>query len=113
MADATFINAPEGANPEPNAYHMVYTDRNGKGGSEKVVPQPDPALNESLTEEQVCDEVKAMILRTRGDLYNRGVTADKVTITKIGPLTPSDRDRFTTAIATEASPAKVTRILPK
>jgi hypothetical protein len=113
MPDFKFVNAPDGANPEPNAYHVVYTDAQGRGGSEKIIPSIDPANNPTLSEEQVLDEVKAMLMQQRADWYLRGVKAENVTVTKIGPLTPSDRERLGSVFVNEAQPAKVTRVTPK
>lgn len=90
---ATFVGAPSGASPEPFLYYATATDKDGVAYAQTLSISSDPASDPSMTPEQAADKVKTRLIETRGDLYKRGITWDKLTVVQGPRQTAADKQK--------------------
>lgn len=100
---AKFIGAPDGASPEPFKYYATATDKDGKPFAQTIIPSSDPASDASLSPEQAAAKVKQHLIETRGDLYLRGITEDKLNVVQGPRQTAEDKAKVGAFLASLAT----------
>ncbi len=95
MAEAKFTDIPD-AFAAPPKYKATFKDNKGREESVYVAISNDET---SVPAEDRAERVKRRLLETRGDWFNRGVTAETLTVVAAGTQSPKEQARIAGALS--------------